>query len=527
MTWTGTGLLLRHGLRRDRALVGGWLVVLLGVCYASASATASLYPTVREQVSAAETINASPAIVALYGPILDVHSVGELAMTKMTVLYAVFVAIMFLVVVRRHTRTDEESGRAELLGGTAIGRNAPMAASVLEGAGIALALGLLAAVVDVVGGLPVRGSLFFGASWFGIGLVATGLTAVACQLSASARTCAAITGGALGVLFLVRAVGDTSIGWLSWLSPFGWSTQLRAWSDTRWWVLLLYPVAAGLLVALAQTLRAHRDLGSGLVAVRPGPATGSPRLTDAISLSVRVHGPMIAAWTGAVAVLGLVLGAIAPNIGDLLDSPAARRMMERVGGVGALQDTLLAAELSISAVVITCFAIAVVGHTGADEQDGRTEQVLATATSRSRAFLATLLVAGVGGSWLLLVTGVATTLGFGASGGAIGDSFGRILAAALVQAPAVWLVTALALASFALRSSWTFLGWSLLVLFLMLGQVGELLKLPGWVIGLSPYGHVPKMPVESFALAPTLVLSAIAAALCLGAWGRYRTRDIG
>jgi ABC-2 type transport system permease protein len=527
MTWTGTGLLLRHALRRDRVLASAWLVVLLGVCYASASATASLYPSVKEQVSAAETINASPAIVALYGPILDVHSLGELAMTKMTVLYAVFVAIMFLVVVRRHTRSDEESGRAELLGGTAIGRNAPMAASVLEGAGIALALGLLAAVVDVVGGLPVRGSLCFGASWLGIGLVATGLTAVACQLSASARTCAAITGGALGVLFLIRAVGDTSIGWLSWLSPFGWSTQLRAWSNTRWWVLLLYPVAAGLLVALAQTLRSHRDLGSGLVAARPGPATGSPRLTDAISLSVRVHGPMIATWTGAVAVLGLVLGAIAPNIGDLLDSPAARRMMERLGGVGALQDTLLAAELSISAVVISCFAIAVVGHTGADEQDGRTEQVLATATSRSRALLATLLVAGVGGSWLLLVTGVATSLGFGATAGGIGDSIGRILAAALVQAPAVWLVTALAVVGFALRSSWTFLGWALLVLFLMLGQVGELLKLPGWVIGLSPYGHVPKMPVESFALTPTLVLSVIAAALCVVAWGRYRTRDIG
>ena len=103
-----------------------------------------------------------------------------------------------------------------------------------------MALGLLAALVDIAGGLPVVGSLAFGASWAGIGLVAAGLTAVACQLSASSRTCAAIAGGALGVLFLVRAVGDTSAPWLSWLSPFGWGTQLQAWSDPRWWVLLLY-----------------------------------------------------------------------------------------------------------------------------------------------------------------------------------------------------------------------------------------------------------------------------------------------
>ena len=68
-------------------------------------------------MAAAEAINASPAIVALYGPILDVHSLGELAMTKMTVIYAVFVAIMFLVLVRRHTRVEEENGQTELVGG--------------------------------------------------------------------------------------------------------------------------------------------------------------------------------------------------------------------------------------------------------------------------------------------------------------------------------------------------------------------------------------------------------------------------
>ena len=126
----GTPLLLRHGLRRDRVLATTWLVVLVLVCYASAAATSDLYSSAREQVAAAGAINASPAIVALYGPILDVHSLGELAMTKMTVLYAVFVAVLFMVLVRRHTRVEEESGQAELIGGTAVARDAPLAAAV-------------------------------------------------------------------------------------------------------------------------------------------------------------------------------------------------------------------------------------------------------------------------------------------------------------------------------------------------------------------------------------------------------------
>jgi ABC-2 type transport system permease protein len=443
------------------------------------------------------------------------------------VLYAVFVALLFLVLVRRHTRTEEESGQAELLGGTAIGRDAPLLGAVSGAAAVAVVLGLLAALVDVVGGLPVVGSLAFGASWAGIGLVAAGLTAVACQLSASSRTCAAIAGGALGVLFLVRAVGDTSVAWLSWLSPFGWGTLLHAWSGTRWWVLLLHLVTFLALVALARLLRARRDLGSGLLAARPGPESGSPRLGDALALSLRLHGTMLLGWTVALAVLGLVLGSIAPNIGSMLDSASAREMIARLGGQGALEDALVAAELSMVAVVVTCFGIAVVGHGGADEHDGRTEQVLATATSRSTMFAATLVVALVGATWLLLVAGVAVALGVGTASGDPVGTFGDVVPAALVQAPAVWLVTAIAVAAYSFRSRWAVLGWGVLVLFLTLGQLGELLQLPRAVIDLSPYVHVPRMPVESFAAGSSLALTAAAAALLVLAWLRFRTRDIG
>src|SRR5690242_9022222 len=213
-TVVGTPPLVRYALRRDRVLAGVWLLVLVLTCYASAAATPGLYPTAREQVVAAEGINASPAIVALYGPILDVRSLGELAMTKMTVLYAVFVAVMFLILVRRHTRVEEENGQTELVGGTAVGRDAPLAAAVAEAALVAAVLGLLAAGVNVAAGLPVAGSLAFGASWAGVGLVAAAGTALACQFSASARTCAAIAAAGIGVAFGLRAVGDVAAPWL-------------------------------------------------------------------------------------------------------------------------------------------------------------------------------------------------------------------------------------------------------------------------------------------------------------------------
>ena len=210
--------------------------------FASASATGTLFSSLQDRVTIATVLNEQPGLVALYGPILDPSSAGELAMSKLTVLYALFSAVLYVVLVRRHTRVEEESGRAELVGGTMIGRDAPLAAAVIESAGVAVALGLLVTLANVAGGLPTVGSVWFGLTWAGTGLVATGTAAVACQLSASSRTCGAIAAGLLAGAFALRAVGDTVDGlhWMSWLSPLGWNTQLRAWSEPRWWVLGLY-----------------------------------------------------------------------------------------------------------------------------------------------------------------------------------------------------------------------------------------------------------------------------------------------
>ena len=508
-------------------LASVWVLLLVVVVYASAAATESLYPTVADRVSAAEAINGSPAIVALYGPILDVTSAGELAMTKLTVLYAVFVALLFLVLVRRHTRTEEESGRAELLGGTAVGRDAQLAAAVLESVLVALALGVLAAVACVAGGLPVTG---------------------------------------LGRLR--RVVGRRLVGGhrrhRGGLPAVGERAHLRRprWGGPR----LLLPAAGGRrhrprldLVALAVRL-VHpaervvrpalvgaaarprrwgwcwcsppsgcsqvRDLGSGLVDARPGPAVGSPRLADAFALTWRVHRTMVWSWTAGAAAMGLVMGAIAPGVGDLLDTEAGRRVIESIGGVGRLQDALVAAVLSIAAVVVTCFAVAVIGHGAGDERDGRTEQVLATTMSRSRTFLATAAIALGGATWLLLVTGVGAALGLGLQAGDGAGELGRFVGAAVAQSPAVWAVAALALLLYAAGSRYAVLGWAALAGFFALGQLGELLELPGAVTGLSPYTHLPAMPVEHFAASPALILSALAAALTAAAWWRFRERDI-
>ncbi|HWJ81006.1 MAG TPA: hypothetical protein VNS55_02115 [Nocardioides sp.] len=517
-TLTGTGLLTRVDLRRDRVVIASWTGVLLLMVVASAATAGTLYPDEATRVRAVHALNDSPAIVALYGPILDPNSIGELAMTKLTVLYAVFVAMLLIVVVRRHTRVEEESGRTELVGGTAVGRDAPLAAALVEAVGLSLTLGGLAALGNAACGLDVAGSVAFGALWAGTGLVAAGIAALTSQISASARTCAAWAAGTIAVLYVLRAVGDTGPQWLSWLSPFGWNTQVRAWSGTRWWLLLAYPALAAVLVGVATVLRAHRDLGSGLVAARPGPAEGSPRLADALALALKVHATAIVLWSVGVGVLGVVFGAITPGLSDLLDSLGMQDLIAKLGGY------FLAAILSVVSVVISYFAVTVVAHTGRDEEDGRTEVVLATTTSRSRWFGASVVVALGGTAWLLVEMGIALWIGYVA---ASGPGVGNLLAAALAWVPAAWVTAALAALCFSVGPRWTAVGWVWPGAFITFEIVGELLEAPRWVLDLSPYQHVPAVPAEPWDWPAETGLAVVAALILVLAWWRFRARDIG
>lgn len=520
----GTPALTRLALRRDRWMILAWLAVPIVVSFASAAATKDLYSTDADLVKAADTINSSPGIVALYGPILDPRSIGEVSMTKTTVTYAVLISVMMLFLVRRHLRRDEEDGEAELIASTAIGREAQLAAAVELGVVVSSVLGALTALVNILGGLPATGSIAFGAAWAGTGLVGVGVTALACQLSPSARTCAGVAGAAFAVVFVLRAVGDASDAhWLSWLSPYGWNTQLRAYSDTRWWVLLLYAALFAVLVLAARTIRLNRDLGAGVLAPRPGPAVGSPRLGDVFALSLKTHSPMLLAWTLSVAAGSLLFGAVSPSFDDLA-SDNVQDMLSKIGGMGAMRDILVGAVAAVMGLLVTCFAVAVVGHGGADEHDGRTEEVLATATSRARLFVSTTTVALAGATLLTFVAGLGLAIGTGTSSD---HSFGEILLAGLGQAPAVWVTVAIAALLFAISARWAPLGWVALVVFATFGYVGELLRLPDGVLRLSPYTHIPKMPIEPWAWAPELQLTGVAALVLLAGWWCYRGRDIG
>lgn len=458
--------LVGRGLARDKWMITTCTMLLVAAVYASATATPWLYPTPAQRTSAAEAINASPGVVALYGRILDVTSLGELAMTKMTVLYALFVAIVCAVAVRRQARADRASGEQPA---------DSLVAGMVEGAGLAIFIGTLSIAANVAAGLPVAGSVAFGASWIGVGLVAATLTTVVHVLTPSTRAGVA-TAVAMGALFALRGVGDAlSVTWLRWLSPFGWSTQVEAWSNPRWWVLSLYAITAVTLGAVACTLTRGRDATVEAQA-------SWPRHRDGASLAI---------WTVAAGGMAAYFGAISPDLGAPLGSSNAREMIERLGGDGPLPDVLAGAEFSVIAVAITAFGVSVFNHAAARGQARGTAADRPVQYLRRTGFASTIATALLGSTWLLLTVGVMYSAGIVVAGGRATSAY---VDAALDHAPAVWTVVAMTAVAWSLRPAWARAGWGLLILFAAIGPLGKLMSLPAWLAGFSPFARIALVP---------------------------------
>jgi len=156
----------------------------------------------------------------------------------------------------------------------------------------------------------------------------------------------------------------------------------------------------------------------------------------------------------------------------------------------------------------------------------RAEPVLATPVSRRRFAASHLTVAFAGSVLLLGVAGLATGLTYGVAGGGM-QSAPRLVGAAFVYAPPMWIMVGLTFALDGLVPRWVGASWAILAACVVVGFLGAVLHLPGWLQDLSPFERVPQLPGASLTLLPLLVISAIAAGLTLVGLGGLQRRDIG
>jgi ABC-2 type transport system permease protein len=520
----GTGTLVRLALRRDRIMIPAWVLPLALMVWSAAESFASLYRTPAERADVAASMARNASLRALYGPVFDT-GIGGLTAWRMMAFAAALTGLMALLLVVRHTREEEESGRLELIGAGAVGRRAPLAAALLAGFGASAALATLVTLLLL--GQGATGALAYGLALGATGCVFAAVGAVTAQLTESARAAKGLAGAVLGLAFLLRAAGDAGSGTLSWLSPLGWAEYVRPYGDERWWVLGLFAALTAGLVAMAHLLVARRDLDAALLPSRPGPAGAGPRLAGAPGLAWRLQRGSLWAWTGSYLIAGGVFGAIANGAADLVrDSAQLTDTVRRMGGATGLVDSFLASLIGTLGMVAAVYTVQAVLRLRAEESAGRAEPILATAVGRLRWAGSHLLLAAAGSVVVMLAAGLGMGLGYGASVSDVGGQLPRMAAAGLVQLPTVWLVTAIAVLLYGAAPKLVALSWSVVSVSIGIGLYGPLLKLSHWALDVSPFTHLPKVPAADVTAGPLLWLALLTAGLTAMGLTALRRRDI-
>ncbi|MFF2065947.1 ABC transporter permease [Streptomyces sp. NPDC058200] len=517
----GTRPLLRLALRRDRIMIPVWVLVLGGSFASVAQSYSALYDTAAARADLARSMSANSSLRALYGPVFT-DSIGGLTAVRMVGFGAALAAVMSLVIVVRHTREEEETGRQELLSSAMVGRRAPLTAALLTAliANAALALVIVAGLAGYVG--DTAGALALGLAVAGVGMLFACTAAIAAQITENARLAKGLSGAVVGAAFVLKAAGDAASddgsSVLTWLSPLGWAENVRAFAGERWWVLLMLPAAIAVQAVLAYTLAGRRDIGMSFLPARPGPARG--RLRTAGGLAWRLQRGSLFGWGTGFLLAGIVFGGITDGAADLVGgNQQTREIIERMGGRQGLTDAFLAAMVGVLAMVAALYVVASVLRLYGEETGGRAEPVLAGGVGRLRWAAGHLVIAFGGGALVVMLGGVGLAIGYG-------RALPALLGAALVQLPAIWVLGALAVALYGLVPKAAVAGWAVAGLALALGWIGPALGFPQSVLNLSPFGHLPKLPGTEMAWTPVLALTALAAALVAAGLAGLRRRDM-
>ena len=222
--------------------------------------------------------------------------------------------------------------------------------------------------------------------------------------------------------------------------------------------------------------------------------------------------------------LGLMFGSFSEEMERMVaDNPTLAQYFEATGG--NITDTLFATSLLFNGLGAAAFAVASALRVRHEESRATLDLVMASGVSRTRALLEPLLVTVLGAVVVLLFGGAGTALSFVLTGGSAGDGL-DLLAYSLVYLPGVLALAAGGVALIGLLPRMTMVVWAWLGVTFVIGWLGSLLDPPGWVNAISPFEHLPLVPVEDFAWLPLGVLTLLAAALLVTGLVGFRRRDI-
>jgi ABC-2 type transport system permease protein len=494
--------LLSQRVRRDWVQVLLWAVGTGLLAYASYVGVAGSYGTEQDRTSLLAAALANPVILLFRG-LPSGTDQGAFMVFLIFPWLAMLAAFMSTFLAVRHTRGDEESGRAELISATPAARTLPFVVTATHGVLANALLGALTAGAFLAVGLDVEGAVLAGTAVGAVGVTFLGVGLLAAQLMRTSRGANALAVWTLLITFVLSGMGN-AIGtpsddltrmessWLTWLSPFGWGENTRAFDENLWWPAALCLGVGVLLVVISAVLVSARDLGGSFIAERRARADASAALSTPTGLVWRLTRGAVIGWT----VGGLLVGILSTSLASIVQevgaaNPAVEEILRQISGAGSVEQGTVTTFFTMLGVLAACASVQVVCRARQEEAHGTAEPLLAAPVGRVR-WLADYLVVAL----LAIVLVIAAAIGGAAIGIASQDGDMGLMRTVLVTgagqvaAASVFLVVT-ALVFVVLPRLTIAVGWTLVVVAMMLGLFGPLFQFPDWLVHLSPIAVTP------------------------------------
>jgi ABC-2 type transport system permease protein len=515
--------LARRAFRDARVRTIAYAYLFAGIAYAQVLAYRDAYPSLASRLAFARSFFDNKAVRLFYGEPHDLLTVDGYAAWRVGGTLAIFASIFGLLAAVRALRTEEDTGRLELVLAGVVGRRtAYLSAMAAVAAGIAI-LWLAELAGFLLGGLPLGGSAYLALATASVVPVNVGIGALACQLAPTRRVALELGGCVVGLLFLLRLVADTAagLGWLRWASPLGWAEELRPFTGARPLVLLLPVAAAAITIALAARIAARRDVGTGIIGGREHSEPRLSLLSSPGAQALRRERGSLLVWLGGAGVFAYILGVLAKSSSSAGISKNLEREVEKLGAGSIVTPSgYLGVTFIFFVLAVSLFACAQIGAARREEAGQQLETLLAQPVGRRRWLAGRLALASAGAVAISLAAGLLTWVG--AESGGADISLAKMIEAGANCLPVALLFLGVAVLAYALvpRASGA-LAYALVTVAFLWDLIGSLLGAPKWLVELTPFQHVGLVRGQAAA-----IMIGIGALAALAALALFRCRDL-
>lgn len=527
-------------LRRDRWQLLTWAAGIGALAMFSAAAIHQTYGDQSDRAEILQVATATPAILMLRGLPRGADQ-GAFTFFQIYAFLALLAGLMSTFLAVRHSRAEEETGSAELIGATPAGRLIPMIATCLHGLSANVLVALAVAAGFSSQGLDPEGALTAGAAVGAVGIAFLAVGLLVSQFMGTSRGANGVSSALVVLAYVLRGIGDAmgtpdstgtrmTEGAASWFSPIGWGQQTFAFSGNRWWPLLLPLALAAVCLAAAWRIMAVRDTGDSVWGARPARTAARPWLNRPGALASRLQAGSIIGWGLGGLAAGLLAGSLGKAIAavDLADSDgtAALRAIIQAQGT-SLTQLVVSVLFSMAGVLAATCALQAVIRMRQEEAAGTAELLLSTPVGRVK-WLAGYLLLGT--SAVVLVMALAG-LGAWATLAGSGDTSveaSAVWETAAAQIPAALIYLAVPALVFVLWPAATIgLSWVLLGIGVVFGIFGGMVGLDQSVRDLSPFTHSPVPGGPDTDWSGAWWMLAIAVLCTAAAAGLMRRREVG